>query len=410
MELTLTSSATKAGTGFSQNENSFQAGIEIADKAMAGSKLSSETLFFLFATPHHKVDQLMKGIRSVVGDQPKFLGCTTTGLVTNEFLSYTGALAGGAFISSDTPFFKIFHEQNIKEREFDAGKNLAQKLRDADTPDDEPVILFYDSLKTTSVEGQPELNVATPILEGFYSYYKHWPVMAGMGAMGDINFNYPCAAWGDNEIERHFLVAATISGPLKMDNIILHGTRPVGAYHTITKADKNIIFELDGKPALDVIDELLSGTVPWEEFPLLVTLGVNNGDKFGEYNEENYASRLCLAIDRKQKALIMFETDLTEGTEVQLMQRNIDFKYIQPQVDKLMAKVGNRKPVLALYIDCLGRVCGYSGLPQEESLEVIKATGAIPFFGIFSGVEIANVGPTVNALDWTGVLCIFSEE
>jgi small ligand-binding sensory domain FIST len=92
------------------------------------------------------------------------------------------------------------------------------------------------------------------------------------------------------------------------------------------------------------------------------------------------------------------------------MQRNIDFAYIQPQVNKLMSKLGNRKPVLAFYIDCLGRVSGFSGLPQEESREVIKALGDIPFFGMFSGVEIANVGDNVNALDWTGVLCIFSEE
>ena len=190
----------------------------------------------------------------------------------------------------------------------------------------------------------------------------------------------------------------------------MHGTRPVGAYHTITKAIDNTIYELDGKPALDVIHNLLGGSVAWENFPLLVTLGVNNGDKFGEFKEENYASRLCLAIDKEKKALIMFENDLREGSEVQLMQRNIDFKYIQPQVNKLLSKLGNRNPVLAFYIDCLGRVSGFSGLPKEESREVIKALGDIPFFGMFSGVEIANVGPNVNALDWTGVLCIFSEE
>ena len=55
----------------------------------------------------------------------------------------------------------------------------------------------------------------------------------------------------------------------------------------------------------------------------------------GEYKEENYAGRLCLAIDKEQKALIMFENDLVEGSEVQLMQRNIDFKYIPSQVNKL---------------------------------------------------------------------------
>ena len=400
----------KAGTGFSQDANSFSAGVEIANKAVNGTHLDSETLFFLFATPHHKVDLLINGIQSVIGDSPKFLGCTTTGLVTNDFLSYNGALAGGAFISYDTPFFEIFYEATIKDREYEAGRELAKKIRDANTPSDASVLFFYDSVKVTSTEGQPVLSVATTILEGFHSYYKYWPTVAGMGAMGEINLMYPCAAWTNEKIGRHVMAGATFGGPIKMDTIIMHGTRPVGAYHTITKAVDNTIFELDGKPALDVIYNLLGGSVAWEDFPLLVTLGVNNGDKFGEYEEENYASRLCLAVDKERKALIMFENDLREGSEVQLMQRNIDFKYIQPQVNKLISKLGNRTPVLALYIDCLGRVCGFSGLPQEESLEVIKAVGNVPFFGMFSGVEIANVGPHVNALDWTGVLCLFSEE
>lgn len=410
MEIATPSTKTIAGTGYSQNVNSFDAGVEIANKVISRSSLLKETLFLLFATPHHKIDLLMKGIRSVIGEKPKFLGCTTTGLVTNHFLSYNGALAGGAFISTDTPFYEMFHEASINDREFDVGRSLAKQISDANTPDDASILFFYDSVKITSTEGPIALNVATSILNGFYSYFRHWPTVAGMGAMGEINLMYPCEAWANDIMGRQMLAAVTISGPIKMNTIIMHGTRPMGSYHTITKAKDSIIYELDGEPALDVIHRLLGGNVQWEDFPLLVTLGVNNGDKFGEYNEENYASRLCLSIDKEQKALIMFENDLEEGSEVQLMQRNIDFKYIPTQVDKLISKLEGRKPFLALYIDCLGRVCSFSGLPQEESLEVIKALGDIPFFGIFSGVEIANVGPKVNALDWTGVLCIFSEE
>ena len=46
MSETLTKTNAKAGTGYSQNENSFEAGVEIANKAVKDVKLSSETLFF----------------------------------------------------------------------------------------------------------------------------------------------------------------------------------------------------------------------------------------------------------------------------------------------------------------------------------------------------------------------------
>jgi len=344
-----------SGIGYSQNENSYEAGVEIAKKTMEGNALQEETLFLLFATATHKIDMLISGIKSVIGDKPKIFGCTTTGVVTHDFISYTNTLAGGAFLSASSPFFNLFLEANIKDREFEAGKSLAKKIRDY-SHEDASLLMFYDSVKQTSSEGQPLLNIATPILEGFYSQYKYWPTVAGIGAFGDINFTHPCSVWADDKIGRHGLTAATIYGALKMDTIIMHGTRPVGGYHTITKAEANVIFEIDNRPALDVIDTILGGTIPWEEFPLFVTLGVNSGDKFSDFKEEDYASRLCLAIDKERKALIMFETDLTDGTEVQLMRRNIDFKYIQPQVEKLIEKLGSRKPVLAFYIDCLGRV------------------------------------------------------
>lgn len=401
---------TKTGIGYSQNEASFEAGVEIASKALVNSSLSAHTLFWLFATPTHDVNMLMNGVRSIIGAEPSIIGGTTIGILTNDFLSYTGAMAGGGFISADGPFFNLFFEESIKDREFDAGKGLAQKISEADTPDDASILLFYDCVKFTADEGGPMLNLATPILEGFHSIYKNWPIVAGIGVVGDMNMVHPCSIWLNEKNFRHGLVGVTISGSLKMDTVILKGTRPSGGYHTITKAEHNIIYELDGKPALEVISRIMGSSVSWDEFPMFVTLGVNNGDKFGEYDEENYSSRVCLAIDKVQKSLIMFETDLKQGQEVQLMRRDIDFNYIQPQVDKLMSKLGNRKPVFAYYIDCVGRLSAYSGMQDEESLVMLKALGNIPCFGIFSGVEIGNVGTYVKALDWTGVLCLFSED
>ncbi len=396
-------------TGYSQLLNSFDAGREIAESMQSDLVLSGQTLLLLFATPHHNVNNLIAGVKSVIGEDIDVLGCTTTGLICNDFISYTGALSGGLIISSDPPGFHFFSEENINDREFDAGKKLAEKIKNANLPDEHGLLFFYDSIKTTSTEGTPELNLATPILQGFKEGYGYWPKIAGIGAWGDIQVVHPCQVWIENKIQRNLIGALSVSGRLKMDTVIMHGTKPMSDYHTITRAAKNVIYEIDGTPALAFIDKLMGGSVPWEEFPLLVTLGVNTGDKYGDYQEELYASRLCFGIDQENKALIMFETDLETGSEIQLMQRNIDFKYIGLQVEKLFEKVGSAKPLAALYIDCLGRVSGFSGLQQEESLEVYQQLKGLPFFGIFSGVEIANVGKEVKALDWTGVLCIISE-
>jgi len=148
----------------------------------------------------------------------------------------------------------------------------------------------------------------------------------------------------------------------------------------------------------------------WEDYPLLITFGVNKGGKFNVFEEENYANRLCLAVDRERRALIMFEPDLVAGAEVQLMRRSIDFGYIKKRTDALLEKLDGRRPVFAFYIDCVGRCAAYSGMEKEEAAELQQHIGfRMPLLGIYSGVEIAKVGNDMQPLDWTGVLCVFSE-
>jgi hypothetical protein len=401
---------TKTGTGYSQKEDSYEAGIEIANTAIKNSELLEHTLFLLFASPHHTTENLVNGVRSVLGDKPTIIGGTTIGVLTNDFLSYTGWLGGGAFISSDFSFFRINIEDNLKDREFQAGSNLAKKIRESGMETNDSLLLIYDSVKYTADEGGFMFHLAVPMLEGMYAEMKRWPVVAGVGVMGDMSLVHACAIWINEKIIRHGLAAVTISLPLKMDTVILSGTRPASGYHTITKAVDNIIYEIDQKPALEVIDSIMGGSMSWDEYPLFITLGVNNGDKFGDYNSENYSNRFCIGIDKEQKSLVMVETDLKTGQEVQLMRRDFDFRYIEPQIEKLFSKLESRKPIFAFYIDCVGRVSAYSGMPEEESLEVIRLMRNVPCFGIFSGVEITNIRSTVKPLDWTGVLCLFSEE
>jgi hypothetical protein len=199
----------------------------------------------------------------------------------------------------------------------------------------------------------------------------------------------------------------------RLDTTVFHGCKPASDYHTVTKADKNVVLEIDGKPALEKIAEMLGPGVDksWEQYPLFITLGVNNGDKYGDFKEEEYANRLCMAIDRERKGLIMFEPDLTEGTEVQLMRRSIDFDYIRTRAQNLTKQLGSRKPFFSLYIDCAGRAGVYCGSTKEEGAEIQKVIEPIcPMLGMFTGVEIGKIGKIPQqALDWSGVLCVWSE-
>src|SRR5690606_18896962 len=217
MTNTTTSIKTKCGTAYSLNENSFEAGVEIATNSILHAPLSSHTIFLLFATPTHDAQMLIKGMRSVIGDRPAIIGGTTIGVVTNEFLSYNGVMAGAGFISAQDDFFIINTEESIKDREFEAGNNLGKKLN-KNLDNGSSFLLLYDCMKFTHDESDQMLfNLSTPILQGVLSQIKQWPAnVAGVGVIGDMTGASPCAIWATDYISRHGLASITISGSLKM--------------------------------------------------------------------------------------------------------------------------------------------------------------------------------------------------
>ncbi len=203
-------------------------------------------------------------------------------------------------------------------------------------------------------------------------------------------------------------VAVAFRDGLRMDSVVLHGCRPAGAYHTITEVEGPVVLGIDGRPALEVVDELLGGAVPREEYGFRVILGVNRGELFAPFDEESYQTRLCLTVDEARGGLVMFEPDLEPGTQVQLMRVSNDLGYIAARVEGLLAQVGGRTPVLALYADCAGRTVLGSALSDEEGHAVRAAVGDIPLLGFYSGVEIGPVAGSSRPLDWTGVLCLIT--
>lgn len=403
--------ATKAGVGFSENPKSREAGVEAAQAAMTEAGMGACHLAIMYSTSRVDPTELRDGVRSVIGSNSRLIGGYAVGAFTKNRLGYDGYQVGVAVLSSDSMKIDMFIEKGLRDNEFHVGTALGNQVKNKTYDGMPSIILMYDSVKDRPLEGMVfNLNLATPLIEGMGQSLGIWPRAAGVGMIGDWQCN-PTYQWFDDRIEQQTAMALVLHGGIQMDTIIMHGCKPSSDYHTITKAEHNIVLEIDGKRAVDAVADLLGDTFKsWEEYPFFVTLGVNRGDKFGKFNEGEYANRLVCGVDKDRGGLIMFEPDLKVGSEVQLMRRSIDFKYMGDRVADLMERVGERKPFFALYIDCGGRASAYSGTEGEEAEEIQKTIGSrMPLLGMFSGVEIAKVGEDMQALDWTGVLCVFSE-
>ena len=248
-----------------------------------------------------------------------------------------------------------FYSTRLRDREFEVGLELGEHAKEF--KEESQGILFYDSVKQSVSEGQPALNMATPLLGGISQSGLGNINLAGIGVLADPHFQKPASIVCGGDAIRNGTSLSIFSGDIQLDTMTLHGCTPESGYHTVTKADGPVIFEIDNKPAIEFIQEVLgeASTLEPKDYPLFLTLGVNHGDLFDDYNPDVYANRLCLAVDESAGALIMFEPDLIAGTKIQIMQRSLDFSYITTQINDMKEQLKDKEIVFALYLDCIGR-------------------------------------------------------
>ena len=397
------------GVGYSEQADSFEAARYMVENAINEGEVQQPELALLFATARHDEEKLRQGAREVLGEDCRLYGGQSVGIITNENLSYDGFEAGCVVFGGEDFSMDSAHAVGLSTDEAQIGEQLGRELTKWQGGQPQNLLLLYDSVNRD--QGYFQLNMATPLLEGLRKSFDLPEETAGFGMTGDMK-GTPGKQILDNSVSPQSVIGLSFKEPLQMHTCIMHGCVPGGAYHTITKSEGATIYEIDNKPALEIIAELLDHDMEenWRDYSFFITLGMNRGEKYADFREENYVNRLCLKADRTNKALVMFEPDLKAGTEVQLMRRKLNFDYITERSADLMQQIKPRRPVFAFYIDCAGRASAYSGMEEEEAARIMMMAHEIdvPLLGVYTGVEIGPVQKRIEPLDWTGVLCVFS--
>ena len=191
------------------------------------------------------------------------------------------------------------------------------------------------------------------------------------------------------------------------------GCSPVGDIHEVTRANENIIAELDGRPALDVfredIGEVLSRNLERVSGYIHAALPIA-GDATGDISasgpaEESgdYLVRNVVGIDPGNKLVAIGER-ISAGDRVMFVRR--DGAAAAEDLDRMLADVTDRAgatPKAALYYSCVARGPNLFGADSDEMKAVQAALGEdVPVVGFFANGEISK-----NRLyGYTGVLTL----
>jgi hypothetical protein len=163
------------------------------------------------------------------------------------------------------------------------------------------------------------------------------------------------------------------------------GWSPFGPQRIVTKSKANVLYELDGQPALDLYKKYLGDKA--KELPsaaLLYPLNVTTSE-----NEQSIV-RTILNINEADNSMIL-AGDIPESSKVQLMMTNIDNIANASERAAMQAiETRTRPPELALLVSCIGRKLVLDQRVEEEIEEVVAVVGEDTVIcGFYSYGEIA---------------------
>jgi hypothetical protein len=397
--------------GYVRHADAFTAARQAARQAGERLSVHSEPGWVLtFAGGQHDPAELLRGFRAELGGLPVVGGCGV-GLITAAAASTTGYECGVLLFPACLMPTSILNAEGLDQDEAAVGRQLGAELRALNTPAESTVLLFYDSIKSAS---PPVLHVGSHLLDGLYEGLADChPQIIGAGTLANLDLSSSYVFDG-RQVRWHTAVAVVLPAVLRVQVAIMHGCLPASNFLEITCIQGARVLELDGRPALTVVEDRLGVTrdelLARQPLPAL-TLGEKHGNPYAPFNDGQYVNRLVIAIDPADDALVLFEADFKVGSRVQLMAyepwRMIESAREQSQA--LLAELGQQTPLFALYIDCAGRSMAFSGMDEDETVPVRQQVGAqCPLLGVYSGVEVAPLMGRARPLDWTGVLALFT--
>jgi hypothetical protein len=168
-----------------------------------------------------------------------------------------------------------------------------------------------------------------------------------------------------------------------------------GPERIVTRSTANVLYELDGRPALQLYKEYLGDRAAGlPATGLLFPLALRSG-----HDSERRLVRTILGVDEAAQSLT-FAGDIPQGALAQLMRSNLD-RLVEGAADaSAMACVAaHGGPVLSIAISCVGRRLVLGERVEEEIEAVLEAlpasTGQI---GFYSYGEISPYGDGPCAL------------
>jgi hypothetical protein len=386
--------ATNAGVGMSRHHNPNVAGREAAEQALQKAGIVRPDFVFMFASIGYDQSSLLQVVREVTGGAP-LSGCSAEGTINGEDADESNFSVVVTAISSDELRWTNGIVRGLVDDSRAVGEQVAQELLPHLSADTIGLFVFPD--------GRLDFDVGTDNLDNFFAGLEEnlpserfLPLWGG-GANDSFDVEGFYYQYCDSEVISGGVSYALLSGKAQAGWAISHGCIPIGGERIVTRSKGNVIYEIDGKPAVEVLKEYLpehalTDDRDWMRYAISLALCFRAPSYM---KDEEYVVRGVPAV-KMDDGSITVQTEVPEGTSVWLSSR--DKEKISTGFDRMAAQIkeqlGGEKPKLIFQFECATR--GKMMFREQEKLQILERFRQsldpdAPWVGFYTAGEIGPV-------------------
>jgi hypothetical protein len=379
---------TKAGVGMSRHHNPNVAGREAAEQALEKAGVSKPDFVLMFGSIGYEQHSLVRAVRETTGGAP-LSGCSAEGTINGDDADESNFSVVVTAISSEQLRWRNGLVTGLSADPRAVGMRVAKDL------------LPHLSAETIGLFVFPDGRV-----DNLYTFFaglednlpseRFLPLWGG-GANTSLNVEGPTYQYCDDEVISDGISYALLSGEAHAAWAISHTLIPIGGERIVTRSQRNVIYEIDGKPATEVLKEYLpEGALvedrDWMRYAISLALCFRAPSYM---KDEEYVCRGYPAV-RMADGSITVQTEVPKGTSIWFSTR--DKKKLATGLDRMAAQIKDQlegeKPKLVFQFECATR--GKMMLRDQEKLQFLRqfrqSVGAeVPWAGYYTWGEIGPV-------------------
>ena len=379
---------TKAGVGMSRHHNPNLAGREAAEQALKKAGVDRPDFVFMFASIGYDQHSVLRAVRKATGGAP-LTGCSVEGTIDGDEADESNFSVLVTAISSDELRWHNGLATGLSADSCALGKRVAKDLLPHLSADTIGLFVFPDGLTY-------DIDNFFAGLEGDLPSERFLPIWGG-GAGNNLNLGKPTYQYCDDEVVSDAISYALLSGEARPAWAIGHSLIPIGGERIVTRSRGNVIYEIDGKPATEVLKEYLPEDAltedrDWLRYAISLALSFRAP---GYMKDEEYVVRGVPQLSLTDGSITV-QTEVQEGTSIWFSSR--DKEKITTGFDRMAAQIKEQldgaQPELVFQFECVTR--GKLMFREQEKLQLLRrfrqSVGPdVPWVGFYTIGEIAPV-------------------